>query len=212
MNDFIGSFSVIAKLLIIAIATTYMAAVVPVVLITVFCVQKYYVRTSRQIRLLEIAAKSPLYTHFLETVEGILSIRAFGWTGKFRERNIDFLKTSQAAYYTLLCVQCWLSVVLDLVMAFLAVLLAVIAVKTRGTTDAASIGVALTNVITFSQVLMNLVTSWTQMETSLAAIARIKSFADETKLEETASEFTQLSPSWPPIGHIEIKNLTAKYE
>ncbi|GAM42663.1 ABC transporter [Talaromyces pinophilus] len=99
-------------------------------------------------------------------------------------------------------------------MAVLVVLLVIIAVKTKrgNTADAASMGVALTNVMTFSQVLMNLVTSWTQMETSLAAIARIKSFAEETKLEKTTSKFTQLPPGWPSVGHIEIKNLTAKYQ
>lgn len=204
----------IAKLLIIAIATSYMAIAVPIIILGAFCIQKYYLRTSRQVRLLEIEAKSPLYTHFLESVEGILSIRAFGWVDKFQEQSLEILKTSQAAYYTLQCVQCWLSVVLDLVMAVLVVLLVIIAVKTKrgNTADAASMGVALTNVMTFSQVLMNLVTSWTQMETSLAAIARIKSFAEETKLEKTTSKFTQLPPGWPSVGHIEIKNLTAKYQ
>jgi ATP-binding cassette, subfamily C (CFTR/MRP), member 1 len=189
-----------------------MAIVVPFVLVAVSCIQRYYLRTSRQVRLLDIEAKSPLYTHFLESVEGILSIRAFGWMETFRKRNYEVLSHSQAAYYTLLCVQCWLSVVLDLVMAFLAVLLVIIAVKTRETADAASIGVALSNLMTFNQVLMNLVTSWTQMETSLAAISRIKAYAQETETEETTLNIIQLPSSWPSVGQIKIRGLAAKYK
>jgi ATP-binding cassette subfamily C (CFTR/MRP) protein 1 len=45
--------------------------------------QKYYLRTSRQMRLLDLEAKSPLYSHFLESLTGLVEIRAFGWRDNF---------------------------------------------------------------------------------------------------------------------------------
>lgn len=33
----------------------------------IFVIQSYYLRTSRQARLLDIEAKGPLYIHFIET-------------------------------------------------------------------------------------------------------------------------------------------------
>ena len=45
--------------------------------------QKYYLRTSRQMRLLDLEAKSPLYSHFIESLAGLVEIRAFGWGENF---------------------------------------------------------------------------------------------------------------------------------
>jgi len=47
-------------------------------------------------RLLDLEAKSPLYSHFIESLAGLVTIRAFGWGNHFRVFNlnplsIDFL-------------------------------------------------------------------------------------------------------------------------
>jgi ATP-binding cassette subfamily C (CFTR/MRP) protein 1 len=34
-------------------------------------------------RLLDLEAKSPLYSHFLESLTGLVEIRAFGWSDNF---------------------------------------------------------------------------------------------------------------------------------
>jgi ATP-binding cassette subfamily C (CFTR/MRP) protein 1 len=49
----------------------------------ILVLQKYYLRTSRQMRLLDLEAKSPLYSHFLESLTGLVEIRAFGWSDSF---------------------------------------------------------------------------------------------------------------------------------
>jgi len=83
--------------------------------------QKFYLRTSRQMRLLDLEAKSPLYSHFIETLSGLTTIRAFGWTEIFREQNLALLDTSQKPYYLLFCIQRWLGLVHDLLVTALAV-------------------------------------------------------------------------------------------
>ncbi|MAD85040.1 MAG: hypothetical protein CL912_18935 [Deltaproteobacteria bacterium] len=58
-------------------------------------IQKYY-RTSRQVRILDLEAKSPLYTHFIETLSGLPTIRAFGWSSSFISQNLNLLDASQS--------------------------------------------------------------------------------------------------------------------
>jgi ABC-type multidrug transport system fused ATPase/permease subunit len=60
-----------------------MALTCPVLILAVYFLQKFYLRTSRQIRFLDLECKSPLYTHVAETLEGLSTIRAFGWQEAF---------------------------------------------------------------------------------------------------------------------------------
>ncbi|KAK2051157.1 P-loop containing nucleoside triphosphate hydrolase protein [Colletotrichum caudatum] len=95
--------SILAKLVILAIFSQYLGITLPFLATVVYFLQRFYLQTSRQIRLLGIEAKAPLYTHFSESVAGDATIRAFGWQ----------------AY----CIQTWLTFILNLVVAVLAVVL-----------------------------------------------------------------------------------------
>ncbi len=46
----------------------YLALSLPLCAMVVYVVQKVYLRTSRQLRLLELESQSAVYTSFLETV------------------------------------------------------------------------------------------------------------------------------------------------
>lgn len=62
---------------VILSCATYMTAVLPLIFISVFFIQRYYLRSSRQLRLLEIEAQAPLVTELRETSTGLIYIRAF---------------------------------------------------------------------------------------------------------------------------------------
>ena len=112
-----------------------------------YVLQHVYLRTSRQLRLLDLETKSPLYTHFLETLRGLSTIRAFGWERQVREKNNDSLDASQKPYYLLCCVQQWLELVLDLVVAAEAILVVGLAIALRTSTSIGLLGVSLNNVL-----------------------------------------------------------------
>jgi ABC-type multidrug transport system fused ATPase/permease subunit len=83
-------------------------------------------------RLLDLEAKSPLYSHFIESLSGLVTIRAFGWGTNFEEQNLALLDKSQKPYYLLFCIQRWLGLVLDLMVTALAIILMVLVVKLVG--------------------------------------------------------------------------------
>ncbi|KAK1778360.1 P-loop containing nucleoside triphosphate hydrolase protein [Copromyces sp. CBS 386.78] len=117
-------------LIILCVLGKYLAATIPLLAITLFLVQKYYLRSSRQLRLLDIEAKAPVYKHFLETVTsgGVVSIRAFGWGERWNKRLAKMVDEAQKPFYMLACIQQWLALVLDLVVGGMAVVLVGVAV------------------------------------------------------------------------------------
>ncbi|PMB64045.1 Multidrug resistance-associated protein 1 [Beauveria bassiana] len=80
----------------------------PVLMVVFYLLQSFYLKTSRQVRLLEIEAKAPLYTHFIGSVAGASTIRTFGWQSEYRERNGHLIDRGQRAAYLQSCIQIWL--------------------------------------------------------------------------------------------------------
>ncbi|PNP80411.1 hypothetical protein FNYG_06010 [Fusarium nygamai] len=186
VNTFLFASICLVQAAVISATANYMAAAIPFCLVVIYFIQRFYLRTSRQLRLLDIEAKAPLYTNFKETILGMNTIRAYGGEfGSFlKEKHVRVLDDSQQPIYLLYTVQRWLSLVLDLVVACLATLLIVVAVQTRSGTSGSDMGVALVNLTSFNQYLTMLIRCWASMETSLGAIARIKDFSHETPVAD----------------------------
>ncbi|KAF2149258.1 P-loop containing nucleoside triphosphate hydrolase protein [Myriangium duriaei CBS 260.36] len=198
-----------ASITIILLATPYLAATLPITGGLLFLIQKIYLKTSKQLRVMDLEAKAPLCTHFLETVSGVVTIRAFGWSEKNREKNLTLLQKSQAPFYLLLSIQQWLQLVLDLVVTGLVVTLISICVALTDRLDAGFLGVALLNFMDLGPLLSHFIQNWTLFDTSLGALSRIKDFCHSMPQEEQGS--LTPSPSWLDRGTVEIKHLTASY-
>ncbi|KID73703.1 ABC transporter, partial [Metarhizium brunneum ARSEF 3297] len=206
--NFLG---VITSAVLVFTGSGYISASIPVCAALIFLIQTFYLRTSRQLRLLDIETKAPLFSHFIETLGGITCIRAYGWSAQYMDQSYDALDTSQKPYYLLWCIQRWLTLVLDLLAAGIAVMLVAFATMVHnGSTGL--LGVALFNVISFSGVLQSFVTQWTQLETGLGAIGRIKAFVQDTKPENSDGEVDDLPDNWPSAGSMVFDNVSASYE
>ncbi|CAG8303457.1 unnamed protein product [Penicillium salamii] len=205
-------FDVIAQSAIAIASLPYLAAVLPFIIGVLVLIQRFYLRTSRQLRLLEIELKSPLYTHFIESLAGVTTIRAFSWTHATTCRMISMLDTAQRPYYLLLCIQRWLSLVLNLIVAGITVLLVGLSFALRTRVDAGLLGIALVLMLDLGIVLSELIQNWTLLETSLGAISRIKEFAEETPNEESNAiqSYDELS-EWPPHGEIEFADASISW-
>lgn len=196
---------------LIAVAAPFAAISFPIIGISVFVIQKFYLRTSRQLRFLDLEAKSPLYTQFNEMLEGLATIRAFGWQSFLEEKAKALLDRSQRPFYLLFAVQRWLTLVLDLIVAGVATILIILVVALKGKLSAGYVGVALLNVILFSQSIKLLISFWTQLETHIGSVARIKTFTTDAISEDQEGEDHAPPPNWPSEGKIEFKDITACY-
>ncbi|PYI07463.1 P-loop containing nucleoside triphosphate hydrolase protein [Aspergillus sclerotiicarbonarius CBS 121057] len=211
----VGAGMLLSEVMLIAAGNKYIAITVPFVITMFYGLQKFYLRTSRQLRLLELEAQSPLYTHFLETASGADTIRTFGWQATWATRCRHLVDRAIQPYYTFFCIQRWLNLVLDLMAAGLAIVVVTVAVALGSSVDTGAIAVSLLNILGFSSSLSYLITSWTQLETTLGAIARIKTYEETLPREDALSlEMVRPPPSedWPSRGSIRLDHVYASYE
>lgn len=101
--------------------------------------------------------------------------------------------------------------VLDLVVACLVVLLVGMTVALRDKLNAGFLGIALVHMMTLSQSLAGMVESWTSLETSMGAVARIRDFVHETASEVSPGE-RDPDPAWPTQGAVKFEGVSASYE
>ncbi|CCF45895.1 ABC transporter [Colletotrichum higginsianum] len=202
----------IVRLVILCVMGKYLATSVPLLVGVLFFVQRYYLRTSRQVRLLDIEAKAPIYTHFLESLKGVTTIRAYKWQGGFKDRNTALLNTSQKPHYVLACIQLWLALVLDLVVGVLALIIVAMATSLIDTFSPGAVGVSMVLVLGFNTSLAMTIKNWTALETSIGAVARVREFAETTPSEVRDLGDGGVPPSgWPLRGGITFENTTARY-
>ncbi|KAI8290986.1 ABC transporter [Colletotrichum sp. SAR11_57] len=212
INFFTNSCACVIKLIILCVLGKYLASSIPLLVAVLFFVQRYYLRTSRQVRLLDIEAKAPMYTHFLETLKGVATIRAYGWESNFEAQASALLNRSQKPHYMLACIQQWLALVLDLVVGALALIVVAMATSLTDKFTPGAVGVAMVLVLGFNSDLAVTIKNWTALETSIGAVSRIREFANETPSEERELGSNGFPPAgWPLKGAIKFENVTAGY-
>ncbi|KAK7743466.1 hypothetical protein SLS53_004000 [Cytospora paraplurivora] len=216
-------FKLVAQASLLVAAQPPLALSMPPTAAAVYAVQRVYLRTSRQLRLLELESRAAVVSAFLEAVQGAATVRAFGWERPVSaSMSREVLDGSQRPFYLLLCLQRWLGVVLDLLVAGIAVACVSLAVRFRGSTTGGQVGVALNMILVANATLLSLVTAWTNLEISLGAVARLKEVEEGTPQEEEEEDDDddeqqsgQQRPlpdsNWPARGLVEFSGVTAQY-
>ncbi|VDI80258.1 ATP-binding cassette, subfamily C (CFTR/MRP), member 10 [Mytilus galloprovincialis] len=77
--------------------------------------QQYYRHTSRELKRIASVTLSPIYAHFSETITGLVTIRAFRATERFRKENLIRLDINQRAQFAGQAASSWLNFHLQMV-------------------------------------------------------------------------------------------------
>jgi hypothetical protein len=107
-------------------------------------------------------------------------------------------------------IQQWLNLVLDIVVMVMAGVLTALAVRLHS--NSGFTGASLVTLMTFGDNLSGIVIFYTRLETSIGAIARLKTFNENVKSEDRDEEDIVPPEQWPQSGVIELKGVSASYE
>ncbi|XP_059248144.1 multidrug resistance-associated protein 1-like isoform X3 [Mustela nigripes] len=173
-------------------------------------IQRYYVASSRQIRRLAGASRSPIISHFSETLSGVSTIRAFGHEQRFIQQNKEVVNENLVCFYNNVISNRWLSVRLEFLgnlMVFFAALLAVLAGKSI---DSAIVGLSISYALNITQSLNFWVRKACEIETNAVSIERVCEYENMDK--EAPWIMSKRPPSqWPEKGIVEFINYQARY-
>ncbi|KZV66005.1 ATP-binding cassette transporter [Peniophora sp. CONT] len=168
-----------------------------------------YGQTSRDMRRLDSATRSPLYSIYGETIAGVAIIRAFGASSKFLRDMLRCVDTNTNPYYWMWGVNRWLSVRFNILSAVIIGATGLVSVLTTRI-DAALAGFMLAFAANISNDILFLVRRFVGLEQSMVALERVKEFSD---LAREPPEFIEPRPpaSWPEKGEIQVKDLIIRY-
>ncbi|KAI9207232.1 P-loop containing nucleoside triphosphate hydrolase protein [Polychytrium aggregatum] len=207
-------FVVLSVLLINSIGSPlFLAFVIPLGFLYLYF-QRFYLSTSRELKRLDSSSRSPIYTHFQETLGGVTSIRAYSQETRFIHTNEDRLDFNQRAYYPSVSSNRWLAVRLECIgslVVFSSALFSVLSVLVFGTVSASLVGLTLTYAMTVTQTLNWMVRQSCEIESNIVSVERIKEYIDVAR--EAPYEIPEHQPpaSWPRHGAIEFKNYSTRY-
>ena len=206
-------FSVISTIVIIAFSTPlFMILVVPLGFIYIY-VQRYYLATSRELKRLDSVGKSPIYSHFQETISGVSTIRAYEQQNRFMYENEGKLDDNQRAYFPSISCNRWLAVRLEFlgsIIILAAALFAVLGVVYGSSSiDAGLVGLSVSYALNVTQALNWVIRSYCEIETNVVSVERIKEYIDLPT--EKYNAVRGVSPMWPEKGSIEFRDYGARY-
>uniref|UniRef100_A0A5S6R3S5 Uncharacterized protein n=1 Tax=Trichuris muris TaxID=70415 RepID=A0A5S6R3S5_TRIMR len=183
---FLGSLVLISYILVNGLLNPWLFLVLAPLLLAFGFLRNYYMRSARALKRLEAAVRSPLYSHFSATINGLAVIRAFNVEQKvdnnyLYHQNVHsttwsaFLATSRLFS---VCVDCLSAVYVTLV-AFVSILTASDAVAEPGT-----VGLSLFYASSLTGFLQFMLRQSTEVENMMVSVERIIEYG---KLPEEAS-------------------------
>ncbi|KFO05542.1 Multidrug resistance-associated protein 1, partial [Balearica regulorum gibbericeps] len=209
---FMGStFNVIGACIIILLATPIAAVIIPPLGLVYLFVQRFYVATSRQLKRLESVSRSPVYSHFNETLLGVSVIRAFEEQKRFIKQNDMKVDENQKAYYPSIVANRWLAVRLEYVGNCIVLFAALFAVIARNKLSAGLVGLSVSYSLQITAYLNWLVRMSSELETNIVAVERVKEYAEMEKEAEWSIEQTAPASTWPEEGKVEFRGYGLRY-
>ncbi|KAK3818725.1 MAG: P-loop containing nucleoside triphosphate hydrolase protein [Benniella sp.] len=208
MQDTLGVFAVF--LLITLVTPEFLIAGLIIGVVYVF-VGLYYIASSRELKRLESVTKSPLYSHFGETLVGVSTIRAFGMESRFMEEVLVKLDNNNSPYYFLWMCNRWLSIRVDFIGALVNFTAGILILLNLDDLDAGWAGISLGAAINFMSLIYWIVRMYTEVEMSLNSVERVNEYLEMPQEPPAIIEGSRPPAGWPFDGKIDIQELTMQY-
>ena len=212
INFFFMVLSIIAS---IAVGTPWVLILFAIAAIAFGALTYRYRKTSIQVQRLESLSRAPIFSHFNETLEGSVTIRAYGMANVFKVANMNKVDVNTVDFMALRYCSAWFAITLDLLgntFVFLSyIVMIIVRIYAPNSIAVGYMIFAVSNSGGISQALGSFSNAITDLENKMNSAERVMQYF---KLPtEAPSEIPENKPadSWPSQGNIKIDNLVIEY-
>lgn len=216
-SNFLEMIWVITDILISVVVIVYGAPMVLFILFPLVGVyayyQKYYASASRALKRLLVISRSPIYSHFQETLTGSSTIRAFDQVERFEHINAVNLDYNLRAIFLFRGVNRWLSMrqqTIGSILTFATAIFVTYGAITRSISPGL-IGVVMGYSAVLSEDISYFIKTAVSLETSIIAVERIMEYCNLKGEAPAVIEETRPEPQWPERGTIEFVDYSTRY-
>ena len=177
-------------------------------------IQRYYLRTSRELKRLDSVTRSPIYAHFQESLGGLSTIRAYRQQKRFTLENEWRVDANLRAYFPSINANRWLAVRLEFIGSLIilaAALFAAFAVARGDGPSAGAVGLAMSYALQITQSLNWIVRQTVEVETNIVSVERVLEYANLPSEAADVVPNNRAPIHWPAHGAVEFNNYTSKY-
>ncbi|XP_028843807.1 canalicular multispecific organic anion transporter 2 isoform X2 [Denticeps clupeoides] len=209
---FLGTlFASLSTVIVIISSTPIFAVVIGPLALIYFFVQRFYVATSRQLKRLESVSRSPIYSHFSETITGTSVIRAYGRNAAFvlmSDRNVD---ENQKSYYPGIVSNRWLGVRIEFIGNCMVLFAALFAVIGKDNLNPGLVGLSVSYALQVTMSLNWMVRMTSELESNIVAVERVKEYSETQTEAPWEVEDKKPPPEWPMQGRVEFRDYSVRY-
>ncbi|KAL3155586.1 hypothetical protein ABBQ38_010843 [Trebouxia sp. C0009 RCD-2024] len=204
------SISVFGAILVVTAVTPTIIVAIALLSIVYYRVQVYYIATSRELKRLDSLALSPIFGNFNESLQGLLTLRAFRKQHQFTSRNHALLDKSNRCWWPIQVVNRWLSVRLEM-LGICIVFGAALFVGVLMPRNAGLAGLALTSALNLTGLMNWMVRQSTELEVNMNAVERVIEYTKLTPEKPPIIANHRPPPGWPSQGVVEAQDLVVRY-
>ena len=168
----------VANMAMVAYVSPPVAAIFAVLSLVYLRVLRIYVATSREVKRIDSVQNSPIFSHFSESIAGLVTLRAFaGAAEQGVEKDLQLVDRSTRAHWPSTVLNRWLSIQLEMLgnaVIFATALLTCVA----GNRAAGMAGLALSSAINLTGLLNWVVRCVSDVEVSMNSVERICEYLD----------------------------------
>lgn len=171
----------------------------------------YYLATSRDMKRLNSVSRSPIYVQFSESMNGVVTIRAFGSQFRFLAENYKKIDNNNRPFIWMWATNRWLHCRVESLGAFVSFCTGFVLVLSRNWVDAGLAGLALSYSLTFTHHVLWVVRCYAMNEMNMNAIERVSEYLDIEEEAPVHIPATCPPPSWPETGSVKVEDLVMRY-
>ncbi|KAF9939581.1 hypothetical protein BGZ67_009251 [Mortierella alpina] len=194
------------------IAASYYFAIVLVPIGYIYSVLGgFYLVSSRELKRLDSAARSPIYAHFGETLSGLVTIRAFSESHRFTTQATTLLDRSQQTSYLTNATTRWLQIMLDMVSVLIMSLVALLAIVQRDSVNQGIFAIVLSKITSLTLIMTRIMTTACLIETGIVSVERVREYSQLPSEARDIIPDSKTDENWPQQGEIAFKNYSTRY-
>lgn len=203
--------SVIMIVILISIITPGFLVAAVFITMVYFALGAVYLNASRDMKRLESVQRSPLYQQFGETLNGIVTIRAYGDGPRFLVDNHQRINSYNRPHIYLWAANRWLAFRVDITGALVSFVTASFILMNIGSIDAGAAGLSLTYAVTFTENVLWLVRLYSEVQQSMNSVERLKEYLEVEQEAPPVIEYARPPANWPTHGTVQFSEYTTRY-
>ncbi|KAI8979837.1 hypothetical protein BDF20DRAFT_871958 [Mycotypha africana] len=202
---------VIASILVITVITPQFLVIAIGVSCIYFIIGLFYLRISRELKRLNSVSRSPIYSHFTETLIGVTTIRAYGMEDQFMKQIYGKIDSYIAPFYYLWMSNRWLYARIEFTGAFVVLFTGLFLILNIDHIDAGMAGISLFYARSFLENIYWFIRQYTAVEMNLNSVERVQEYLELDQEPPAIIEGSRPPAAWPTTASVEVKDLVIRY-